>query len=99
MPKQRPVNGPLRMQLFRLLYGVDDLDIETETRDETHYEPIVDPRSAAMRGERNPSCKLSDEEVRRIVRMYREGRTQAQIAREVGCSRSNVGRITRGERR
>ena len=53
----------------------------------------------AARGERHGRAKLTDEHVRQIRQLYREGRSQAAIGAEFGVGQSQVGRIVRGENR
>lgn len=49
-------------------------------------------------GEKNGRSKLSENQVRRIRRLYRSGRfTQKQLGNMFSVSRSNISRITRGE--
>lgn len=91
-----PVNGPLRDALFRFLYGESAAGYEAEAID---VEPIISSKAEKLRGERNPRAKLSDDQVREVVRLYREGLTQREIASRYQCSRQNISSILRGRTR
>jgi len=50
-------------------------------------------------GEENGSSKLTNDEVAEIRERYGNGPTQQELADEYGVTRSNIGRIVRGDSR
>ncbi len=50
-----------------------------------------------LKGERNPTSKLTLEQVREIRERYARGENQRALGREFGVSKSLIGNIVRGE--
>jgi len=67
----------------------------------THAENMADcaAKGRNARGDRHGRAVLRDADVEVMFRLQYQGWTQKEIGMHVGCSRSNVGRVLRGERR
>ena len=51
------------------------------------------PRRGVMQGSGNPRAVLTDDDVRRLRRLYQQGTTQPELAAKYGISRNHVSNI------
>ena len=95
--------GPIKEGLV-----VDHLCRNPRCVNPAHLEPVTHlenvrrglaPGHRLTRGERSGMAKLTDAQVEAIRTAYEHGRTQRALAAEYGVGKSQIGRITRGERR
>lgn len=55
-------------------------------------------KGLTLAGERNPGAKLTEAEVRELLRLFQQGATSTALARQFGVGRTQVTRIVRGRK-
>lgn len=72
-------------------------NLEWCTANENQQHAFDTGLNKARRGNSSNFSKLSENDIKRVLELYKLGWTQEKIADEVGCSRSNISYIVNGK--